>query len=259
MYNLLKCEFVKLKKSKEFRYIFLGICAISLILMANKIYAMELFLKKMNMQDAVSGINCFRDMVSGKMYIIVLQNIAVIAFICRDFENRFIQGEDLAGYSRFEILTSKVIICFFINAVFTFTYVFICTAGVSIIYGLGEEFTSYLFIKMVMMYLDSVFISCGISSAAIIISYIFKSISISISVWAAVLFSYLAGGTVLGDALQSSEKVQHMLNNSIFELFNMIKMDMLAGDTLYILSMCAVRILVVFMLTYITFRKAELK
>lgn len=259
MYNLLKIEFMKLRKSKEFRYIFLGICLISIGLMSNEIYCMEVLLRKMNPEVAVNGLDFYGEMINGKIYMEVLQNILIIIFICKDFEKRIVQSEYLAGYSRFEILMSKVIICFFIKAVLTFFFAFISTAGISILYGLGQELTFTLIFKILRMYSLSVLISCGIATVAIMISYIFKTISVSVLVWVGVFFGYLIGMTVLGEMFKSAQSLQYLVDNSIFEFYRMVKLDMFSGDIIYIISMSSLRIFIVLVITYIIFRKTELR
>lgn len=259
MYNLLRIEFMKLRKSREFHYIFLAVCLISFGLMCNNIYCMELFIKKMTPEVAITGIKCYYQLISGKMYIEVLQNILIIIYICTDFEKRIVQSETLAGYSRFEILTSKVIVCFIIKALLTFCFAFINTTGISIIYGLGQELTSVLILKMLRMYLLSVLISFAIATVAIMISYIFKTIAVSVAVWVAIFFGYLMIGSALCDVFESSQAVQYFFDNSIFEFYKKLVLDMASGDIIYIISMSLLRIFIVLLITYIIFRKTELK
>lgn len=259
MYNLLKIEFMKLRKSKEFRYIFWGICLISICLMGNKIYCTELFIKKTDPESIVNGVEFYSNIIDGKIYIEILQNILIIIFICKDFEKRIVQSEYLAGYSMFEILVSKIITCFIIKVVLTFFFAFISTTGISIIYGIGQELTFTLILKILRMYLLSVLISCGIATVAIMISYIFKTISASVLVWVGVFFGYLIGMTVLGEMFKSAQSLQYLLDNSIFKFYRMVKLDMFSGDIIYIISMSSLRIFIVFVITYIIFRKTELR
>ncbi|MDB2156191.1 ABC transporter permease [Clostridium butyricum] len=259
MYNLLKTEFLKVKKSKEFQYIFLGICAISFILMLQQIYEMEVFLKKMGESYAINGLECFTDMISGKIYIIVLHSIFIIVFICRDFECRIIHSEYLAGYSRFQILMCKIIICFIANGVYMLCFTIISTAGITILYGIGQNITSLLIFKIVTMYLLSLLIMCTISSTAFIIAYIFRHISISISVWAIGLFLPVMFLKVLQDVIKNSYTIKYISNNSIFLLYNKLQLDMSYSDISYIILVCMVRIIVAFSITYIIFRKTELR
>lgn len=259
MYNLLKIEFMKLRKSKEFWYIFLGTGLISIGLVCNDIYDMELFIKKMTTEYSINGLSVYMEGINGKLYVGILQSIIVIIFICKDFEKRIVQNEYLAGYSRFEILMSKVIICIVINIILEFFFVFVRTIGTSSLYGLGESLTFTLVLKMLKIYLLSTLIRFSIITVAIMIAYIFKTISISILVWLGVFFGYLIGLEVLTEVFKSEQSLQYLANNSIFQFYNMLKLDMLLEDILYIISMSSLRIFVILIITYVIFRKAELR
>lgn len=259
MYNLLRCELLKLRKNREFKYIFLGICVISILTTINRIYSMEVFLKHMDMEEAISGFICFENMISGKSYVLILQNIAVIAFICHDFEKRIIHSEDLAGYSRGKILLSKIIVCFMISIIITFFFVFINTVIISILYGFGINITPNVILKLIRMYMLSVLISCGISMYAIISAYIFKVTSLSIVIWGSIFFSYLFGFTGLVDVFEESDLINWIINNSMIEFFNKLKLDMFIRDIKYIVIVCMLHIIIGSIFSYLLLKKTELK
>lgn len=259
MYNLLKCEFMKLRKSREFTYILSGICVASLVILIQRIYQMEVFIKHMGEEYAIQAVYCFMNMISKPYIVIILGTIFAVLSVCRDFQDRIVQSTALCGYSRIKMILSKAIAIYSAIAVFVAAYVFICPLGVGILYGFGMELNTATIMKMIRMYLLCVITVCAVSSAASVIAYIFKNSALSTVVWFTCLFLYVFCTIGAQGAFGLCQPVDFIVKNSFLMLSGMIELDMYSGDILRIVLVNSAAIISLFLVKCFIFQRTELK
>lgn len=252
MYNLLKIEILKLKTNRYFKYMFLALCALSVMSMIEKIYTMEVYSRN------VTGISTFERSLDGRLSFLIVQSIFMIMFICHDFQNGLFHSEELSGYSRLQILLSKVIICFMANFIFLFCYSIIGTVGMSLIYGVGEQLTSILIMKMMREFLLSFLIICALTAYEILAAFSLKSSTPVATVLIIILLDYTLGGIFIDTMYSKVDMVRFLLDNNILAIFNRLELDMMSGNIMYIILSCAIRIFIILTITYSIFRKREL-
>lgn len=259
MYNLLKCEFMKLRKSREFTYILSGICVVSLVILIQRIYQMEVFIKHMGEEYAIQGVHCFMNMTSKPYIVVILSTIFAVLSVCRDFHDRIVQSTVLCGYSRIKMIFSKVIVIYSAVAAFVAAYVFICPLGVGILYGFGMELNMAIIMKIIRMYLLCVMTVCAVASAAAIVAYIFRNSALSTVVWFTCLFLYVFCIIGAEGAFGLCQPVDFIVNNSFLMLLGMVELDMRSGDILRIVLANSAAIISLFLVKCFIFQRTELK
>ncbi len=107
MYNLMKCEIMKLKRSLPLKIlaalmlIFSAVTSLSSLSYVGSPYQREL-------EIALSGYDAFFSSLRDMPTIVMIGTIIIAFVVCADFENRAIQSEIAAGHSRLSVLLSKL-------------------------------------------------------------------------------------------------------------------------------------------------------
>ena len=108
MFNLIRCEMIKLSKSLPIKIMFLLMAALSFVSSISSFnyvgseHAEEL-------EIALTGFDAFFSSLRDMPTITVIGILIVGILICNDFENRTIQTEIAAGHSRTAIMFSKIL------------------------------------------------------------------------------------------------------------------------------------------------------
>lgn len=111
--NVLKCEFVKLKKSMSVKLTLLTVAAFSVL------YGFLVSQPGVNDEDYFNGISVLLGSFSDNMLYIIIGSIVAGLFICNDFENRTIQESIVCGNSHLNVVAGKAV-------VFTLSQIVIC-------------------------------------------------------------------------------------------------------------------------------------
>lgn len=181
---------------------------------------------------------------------------AVYAGICitNSFSERRIQATVMAGNSRLSVLISKSISYLLSLAFFIGSPVLITTTITTCIWGIGNiegSFTREVVLRFFMVILVNV----AIMSICILISFLIKSIGVSIGVnVAATIIIY-----GLAQSLIAVEAAHKILSYTPIGQSFLIFSDLSYANTLKAILVSVITILVFFILTYLSFSKEELK
>ena len=239
MYNQLKVEFYKLRTSKFFYIAAIGFFTASVMIFWSNIFRDGL---------DITGGRAFVGSISDTSLLFIL-SLFVSYFIGNDFSNRTIGNEIRIGYSRISVILSRVIIALPLAA---FLYLFYAAPRAiltGLINGFGSEFTIYEILIRTLLF--SFQVMAVTSFVAFIMFWCKKS---SLGMMIGVCFTVITCNilrTVLSD-------------NTVFRLtsFYRIQMNieaMTSWDIGISFLSALTTLLAVLSVTYIVFRKTELK
>ena len=115
MFNLIKADLYKMRKTKSIKILFL-LCCISSTLMSVISYQ----LTNVNLSHDIIGIGSF---FTDFQMISLVSVIFISLFICNDFDNKTIHDSISTGYSRSSIIICKTITYFISILIFLLPYV----------------------------------------------------------------------------------------------------------------------------------------
>ncbi len=256
MYNLVKCELLKLQKSLPLKILFLLMLGFSVVSSLSSLSYVDSQLAK-QLEIALSGYDAFFSSLRDMPTIAMIGMIVVGLLICNDFENRTMQTEISAGHSRATILISKV----FALAIAYFIVYLPYPLGRAILQGIFIEFapvvTVGMLVKMFATFTSIILVGLAVNSIVILMAFILRKsiIVIGISYVLVVLggsalmsfgVSNPAFGALLGKTPVGLFKTMAIANYEPFVLIQAVVISTIC-------IVCAVAI------TYSLFRKAELK
>lgn len=145
MNSLIKGEFFKLKKSRSFKLILIFSLLCSAIFYFYYLISIQKTHKDLN---NFSGTSIFYLLLSGLVYENFFSSLIAASFVSKDFEKQTINLSFTYGYSRLNILISKLIVYIIATTLTLYLFIFSCTALFSISYGFGSELTLYCIFMM---------------------------------------------------------------------------------------------------------------
>lgn len=260
MFNLIKADLYKMRKTKSIKILFL-LCCISATLMSVISYQ----LANVNLSHDIIGIGSF---FTDFQMISLVSVIFISLFICNDFDNKTIHDSISTGYSRSSIIICKTITYFISILIFLLPYVIAAIVGMCSNYSFetflpsvfqnimknenGTAFDFNIFLKIIAIWFTmaivyasqisiSIFLAFSIRKSVIVISlgYIFNAaIAQIINIDAASdFFSKTPFGV-------DYSKLTLNADSSVF--FNFIGISL-------------VFLVIMMLLSYLFFRKAEIK
>jgi len=238
MYNQLKIEFYKLKTSIMY-YLMLVLFAV-----IGVSYGIIKFVP-----GDISGGQGFINTIGDTSFIFIL-TLFVCYFVGSDFSNRTIHNDIKIGYSRLSVVLTRGIVVLPAVALSHLVYVFSTAVSVGIINGLGTEMSIQSMIAQSVL----VFIQImTIQSFSLLIMFLCKKSSLGMVL--SVCFTFLTCN-ILRNFLGEE--------NFLFKItsFYRIMMDfqsLTTNEILLSFTSAIVTLIIIFCVTHIAFRKAELK
>lgn len=198
--------------------------------------------------------------------IMVMAVILMAVLIGGDFSARTLQTQVAAGYSRFKIIVSRffsVLVAYFVLYVLYFS---ITVAGTSIIFGFGDV-TGQMIGELVINILLGLLMAVTMLSMYMLFSFLLKSTGAAIGVC---LPCMLFGTSIISMLSALSDTVYDIISFTPFGQSMQLSMSgegsifgMLLGvddvEIVKFICVCVVWFVVFMSLTFVSFRKAELK
>jgi len=245
MSRLLLWEFTGLFKSGKF----VGTFILMLLIGASYI--------GIGMSDGVnSGFDGFigaSNFVVSSLYLV--GSVYAGIFFTSAFQERMIQSAVMAGNSRFKIVISKCIGYYTAMIIFIFCPIFIATLTMTGILGVGTIATGNIIFVMLRTILLVIFVNIATMSVCIPISFFSKNIGLSIGInvgviliWNGLVQSFIASPEVM-------KVLQYTSMGQSFLIFGKLS----TSDILRAIVVSVVTIFTSVFVTYIKFRKEELK
>jgi ABC-2 type transport system permease protein len=256
MFNLIKCEMFKLRKSMPLKILFLLMFGLSIVTSLSSLSYVDSPLAE-EMGVALNGYDAFFSSLRDLPTIAMIGIIVIGFIICNDFENRTIQTEISAGHSRAAILFSKIISLSIAYFVVYLPY----PLGRAIFQGVLIKFASLvtagMFIKMLAAFVSIILVGLALDSIIILLAFILRK---SILVMGIGLLFVVLGGTAIMSFGVSNPAFGALLEKTPVGLFKALAIANYEPSALLqatIISLFCIGC--VLCVTYALFRKAELK
>lgn len=247
MFNLIRMEIYNLKTIISFR----------VLLIVSSILGITFTIITFGSTLSKNGLESFSEAFWDTPLMVIFCAILAGLFIGSSFTNRTINLQITTGHSRFEILLSKTITYFIATIPLTLIYPIIVTIIYTIYWGWGSSFTEYTFFYMFRVITLSILLNFASCSFFILFTFIFQDIAKAIS--SSIVFYLLinAIGSLLG---RISPFLNKFVKISPFFLARQIVDETFTHKEIIISIISAISyIFVIIFITYIIFRKQELK
>lgn len=260
MFNLIRADLYQMRKSKSIKILFL-LCCISAAIM----YVVCKQLTEGNLGTDIIGFGSF---VTDFQMISLVSVIFISIFICNDFDNKTIHDSISSGYSRSSIVICKTITYYISILLFLLPYMVVAIIGICsgdsfesflpsvfqniMKYKSGISFNSTIFFKILAIYLTMSIVYASQISISVLIAFAVKKPIIVISL-----------GYIINAAIAQIVNIDNF--SDLFKLtpfgVDYSKLTLDASTSVYgsfiITSMIFMLIMII--LSYISFRKAEIK
>ncbi|WP_195931033.1 MULTISPECIES: hypothetical protein [Clostridia] len=260
MINLIRADLFKMRKSNSIKILFL-LCCISAFIM----YEVCKELSKGNLGSDIVGFGSF---VTDFQMISLVSVIFISIFICNDFDNKTIQDSISTGHSRASILICKTISYYISILIFLLPYMIITIVGVcsnntfesflpSVFQNIiknesGVTFDSAVFLKIFLIYITMTIVYASQISISILLAFLFKRPVIVISL-----------GYVLNASIAQIVNIDKL--SDLFKLtpygVDYSKLTLDASLSVYsnFISISLIFMAIILILSYISFKRAEIK
>lgn len=247
MYNIICMEFYKLKRLKSFKIMLLALLSISLFFCLSLVYQGK----------NTNGMVGFTDAIWDNGLMMIFCSIFAGLFIGSDFTNKTINMQVSSGQKRDNVLIGKSVVFFVASSLIILIYPIMSAIIDTIYMGWGSPFTIDTVFYILRVVFLSVILSIGTSSFFVLFAFLFKDTGKTIGV--SVVFGILAS-----IILEFSSNYHPILKTIYqFSTFNQSKFITNVGmTTTEIITAClsgVFTILIILSITYLVFRRSELK
>ena len=258
MGRLFKIEMKKLRKSTAMKVMLIVALVRSLFNVG--IYALlNVFTENIGeLLGTISGYSMALMLSKDASDITLMVVILMAVLVGGDFSARTLQTQVAAGYSRLSIIASRYISIVIAYIVLYVLYVGVTVAGVTAVFGFGEGITSLMVKELLYNFLYSFIMALTMLSLYMLFAFMVKSTGATIGICVPFL---LFGVEIIQLLTLIHETVEKVLSFTPFG-----QMALLGGmyltdkvDCTKFIGVCAVWFLVFTSLSYLSFRKAELK
>lgn len=266
--NVLKCEFIKLKKSTSFKVCFIIMILLGIIMSYTTIQSINIIPEMYQNYDGLGILlNCFSDVAMLALFGAVFAGL----FICNDFQNRTIQESIASGNSHFSVVLHKTWIYVLCTVIIFIPYpiLFSILTAQNLGWGfenagvVGADFVGRITLTIITFF----FADIPMLVFFVLISFSVQKTGLSIAINVPVM---IIGSRVISSLLSSSELLQKIYNysflgicNKPFEYLHIFEPNTLADATLQnFLPIILVSIawsIALFALTVFIFKKRDLK
>lgn len=256
MYNLWKCEVMKLKKSFPLKILTLLMFMFSIVSSFSSLsYIHSPYL--IELEIPLSGYDAFFSSLHDMPTLVMLGIIIITFVVSSDFENRMIQAEIAAGHSRFAILCSKLL-------AFSLTYLIVYLpypVGRAIFQGIFYEFGLPLTLGVVshmIAALGAVLLSAiAVNGIVFLLSFVVRK---SILVAGISFVGIVLGGSAFMSLTLSIPVLSELVGNVPIGFFKALSVSGYSSFMIIKASLISlISIILILFITYVLFRRAELK
>ncbi|MCL1696158.1 hypothetical protein [Lysinibacillus sp. BPa_S21] len=260
MFNLVRAYLYKTTKSKIF-WVLLALTTCSAIAMFSIAYGIG----NKSINENISNIGF---LLSDMNMMSIVGAVLATTLICSDFDTKNIHHPIISGFARIQIIISKAIVYWLLLLVLVSPYIIVTIIGLSMdsTFSMGRNAAGFLsiltlttsgsfgeyvtiMITMTMVYLAQLTI-------CILLAFVLRK---SVLVVAAYYMMSMFFGQV-ASFQNSFEIMNNILSFTPYSVeFITINVSMSKGDIISAVSICVIFIIVVLYLTFMTFRKAEIR
>ncbi len=253
MYNLLRCELFKLRKSRSFLLI-LGLVIIYSVVMSILTYSSVQY---GNGSEVVQGIDMYFEQLSNYLLIAVAGSLIATTYVCRDFDNKTIQDSIACGCSRYAVILSKSLVYFLTIFIITLIIPIISSAVISTAYGFGMQFSIISVLKLAAITLTASFVYSACLSPCILLSFLSRK---PVVVLAGGIFILFLGISFLKDAAQMEPAISSVLSFTPYGVSDaLFTLDAAIGDFLKAIIVSIAFMILILAVTCMSFKKSEVK
>ena len=256
MFNLIRCEMIKLSKSLPLKIMFLLMAALSIVSSISSFnyvgseHAEEL-------EIALTGFDAFFSSLRDMPTITVIGILIVGILICNDFENRTIQTEIAAGHSRTAIMFSKILAFGIAYCLVFLPYPLGRAVFQGIFIQFGTSITADVIFKMLVVFLTIILNAMAINGLTLFLAFIVRKPMI---VMGGSCVLIVLGGNALMSIGAANYEIGRLLEKTPLGAFKELALCGYASINLlqsaFVSVLCIIAVIAV---THIFFRKAELK
>jgi len=247
VFNLLKIEFYKLRKSKLFYFfIFLS------LLQALVIYSLSLSLKVNGGKDALMYMLFMQSSLASN----IIGGVFAADYIATEFTSGYIKNLISYGHKRSHIFLTKSIAYYFSILAFNFIPPLVVFLIATIKRGYGEVFTFGAFLSLLGMLLFTAIAQGAIASTNVLIAFATKNMNLTIGIVVGMDFAY---------RIISFMAVRNSSIRWIYEKFAVSQPYVIAAkqsginEVLQILTISLLTIALCIVIGNHTFKKADIK
>lgn len=264
MYNLIRADLFKIRKSMSIKVLFTitVVCSIVVTIMAHLIQVGKL-----------NGTNGIEFLFSDANVMTILGGTVAGIFICGDFDNRMIHDSIANGASRFEVILSKMVSFCITTAFIILPYIVV--TGIALATGdkfrmssmsagflniltteAGKSLSSSQVWKLIGIIITLLVLYISQISICVPLAIVSKKPVVVVGVYYAltILFARVSGTMNLSKVL---DKILSCV--PYYGKYSLMTLSTDTGDILKAVLVSIIFIVIINMVSYLTFRKAEIK
>lgn len=256
MFTLLKVEIIKIRKSIPLKIMGLLMLVLSFITAFSSLSYLDSPMGEM-LEIAFYGHDAFYSSLKDTPTISALSMITIALVVCGDFENRTLPMEIAMGYSRVQILFSKLIAVAIANILVFFPYPIGRTILQSIFVGFGYPITTTAIMKMIAVLLVVIMVGIAICGITLVFSFTLKKTVLVMGI--SFLFIILGGNALLSFGISTPSIGAFLAHTPIGLLKEMAIAQYTPPIVLKSFIISILYIVLSGVLTFFLFNKADLK
>ncbi len=258
MGKLFKIEMKKLRKSTAMLVMFIVTIALGALNVGvyglMKLLGEEILL----LFGRVDGYSMAMSLTQDTSDITLMVVILMAVLIGGDFSARTLQTQVAAGYSRFSIIVSRYATMAISYVILYILYFTVTVLGVTLIFGFGDGVTSSMVGDLLLNLLYSFMMALTMLSMYMLFAFLLKSTGATIGVCVPFM---LLGVTIIQTLSWINDIASEVLSFTPFGQSMALSGSFIYGeiDPLRFVGVCVVWFIGLTSLSYLSFRKAELK
>ncbi|MGE8035592.1 ABC transporter permease [Lysinibacillus sp. NPDC093692] len=260
MFNLVRAYLYKTTKSKIF-WVLLALTTCSAIAM----FCIAYGIGNNTINESISNVGF---LLSDMNMMSIVGAVLATTLICSDFDTKNIHHPIISGFARIQIVISKAIVFWILLIVLVSPYIIVTIIGLSMdsTFSMGGKAagflsiltltTSGIFGEYVTIVITMMMVYLAQLTICILLAFALRK---SVLVVAAYYMMSMFFGQV-ASFQNSFEMMNKILSFTPYSVeYITLNLSMSKGDIISAVSVCAMFIVVVLYLTYMTFRKAEIR
>ena len=256
MNRLLKSEMMKLLKSLPIKILFLLMLGLSVVTSLSSLN----YVGSPNaevMEIALYGYDAFFSSLRDTPTIAIIGIIIIGLIVCSDFENRTIPMEIAAGYSRSQVLFSKLVAVSFAYVLVLLPYPVGRAILQGIFIGFGVPVSFPIIIQMLSAFLVVAVVGIAMNGITILISFIVRKTIIVVGIGFVLV---VLGGNALLSFGVANPSLGAILSKTPLGLIKALAVENYSANLLLFALLSGIGCIGVFVLTtHLLFVKSELK
>ena len=270
MKNLLSADFLRIFKDKIFKITLIVIIIFGIVTSLFNFGLVYLigFLSSPEeaeyLREYYNGYQLFIGAFNPTSSIAMVISIMSIIMVCKEFSFGTIRNKLIAGHSRLKVFLSSYITQIIFGIMMITIYSIICLLLGTLLLGFYEEFDGKMFLKLLIIYFQSISIFIFFDSICIFICHLCKSVGFSIVIYVAFIFGYDIANTIVEAVM-----TVYLSDNKVFlEIFSYSPLDLYKNRSEYAFNIleniklfltCGVFSSIFGLLGCVTFNKRDVK